>query len=102
MNICGLNICRAAVDHFGEKSQIIVAIEEMSELTKALTKWEREIGSTSEIAEEIADVEIMLAQLKYIFQGKDTGLPDTSFGELVQVFRQKKEMRLLEILRCRK
>ena len=95
-------IYQAAVEHFGEKSQIIVAIEEMSELIKELTKWERGIGSTAGIAEEIADVEIMLQQLKYIFLGKDTGLPDTHFDDLVGVFKQKKKARLLEILQCLK
>lgn len=64
-----------AVHKFGEKAQILMAIEEMSELTKALLKYLRfkEFGQGEEgdvlaaISEERADVEIMLNQLHVIF-----------------------------------
>lgn len=57
-----------AVKHYGMQSQIDVAIEEMSELIKALLKTRRVGGgSVSSVAEEIADVEIMIEQLKIIF-----------------------------------
>ena len=52
---------------FGEDNQIIVAIEELAELQKELTKWIRGKGHICNIAEEIADVQIMLAQLKFMF-----------------------------------
>lgn len=58
---------------FGEKSQIIKCIEEMSELQKCLCKLllnDKESGLIGDIAEEIADVEIMIEQLK-IFFGPD-------------------------------
>lgn len=41
-----------------------VAIEEMSELTKEIIKWKRYKNNGDAVAEEIADVEIMLEQLK--------------------------------------
>lgn len=41
---------------FGEDNQIIVAIEELAELQKELTKWIRGKGHICNIAEEIADV----------------------------------------------
>ena len=47
--------------------QITVAFEEMSELQKELCKYLRGRGSFEHIAEEIADVEIMLEQLKMLF-----------------------------------
>ena len=60
-----------AVDTYGEDSQINMAVEEMSELIKALMKLRRNDVDKKEIfrniAEEIADVEIMLEQLKLIF-----------------------------------
>lgn len=60
----------AAVDKWGSHSQILIAIEEMSELTKALLKFirygERE-GVLDAIQEERADVSIMLNQLEVIF-----------------------------------
>lgn len=64
-----------AVKKFGEKAQILMAVEEMSELTKALLKYIRfkDFGHGNEgevmaaISEERADVEIMLNQLHVIF-----------------------------------
>lgn len=53
--------------HFGDKNQITVAIEELSELQKELCKYLRGDMDYYNIAEEIADVEIMLEQLKIIF-----------------------------------
>jgi len=64
-----------AVEKFGKRAQMLVAIEEMSELTKALLKYVRyeDFGQGDEesilnsIAEERADVAIMLSQLEVIF-----------------------------------
>lgn len=61
---------KAAVQKFGERAQILVAIEEMSELTKALLKYIRHEDFNQgdyddiveSIAEERADVSIMLNQ----------------------------------------
>lgn len=44
--------------------QYVVAIEEMAELTKTLTKHLRGKTDLEAITEEIADVEIMLEQVK--------------------------------------
>ncbi|MCL2563586.1 MAG: hypothetical protein FWE08_06085 [Oscillospiraceae bacterium] len=60
---------------FGEKSQTDMAIEEMSELTKAILKYRRAKSfeesnvMKEQIIEEIADVYIMLAQLVLIYDG---------------------------------
>lgn len=63
----GDEICWAALETFGKSSQMQVAIEEMSELTKELCKNGRGQENTTHIAEEIADVEIMLRQMKMLF-----------------------------------
>lgn len=60
-------IFREAIDYFGDTSQKIMVIEEMSELIKELCKELRDRGNTENIAEEIADVEITLAQIKMIY-----------------------------------
>lgn len=63
-------ILEAAIDAWGPEMQIIVAIEEMSELTKALTKYIRADDAATivtNIREEMADVGIMLNQLSLIF-----------------------------------
>lgn len=54
-----------AVQKYGANSQCYMAIEEMSELIKALCNYHR--GREANIAEEIADVYIMLQQLQIIF-----------------------------------
>ena len=57
-------IFKEAIFVFGETAQEEVAIEEMAELIQAITHKHR--GREHNIAEEIADVEIMLEQLKII------------------------------------
>ena len=54
-----------AVRGYGKAHQVMMAIEEMSELIKALCNESR--GRPHNIAEEIADVFIMLHQLVIIF-----------------------------------
>lgn len=50
---------------FGDVTQTIVAIEELSELQKELCKWLRDSKrDITPIMEEIADVRIMLEQLQ--------------------------------------
>lgn len=56
-----------AVRTYGKQSQLVMAMEEMSELTKELSKNIRGEKNVSAISEEIADVEIMLEQLKVIY-----------------------------------
>lgn len=60
-------ICQAALETFGKELQVTMAIEEMSELTKELCKNGRGQENTTHIAEEIADVEIMLQQMVMLF-----------------------------------
>ncbi|MDD3091755.1 MAG: hypothetical protein PHH09_01465 [Methanoregulaceae archaeon] len=63
-------LCRDAVERWGEDDQMIVAVEELSELVHALTKLCR--GNTPDraasIAEEIADVELVLKQVVFIME----------------------------------
>jgi len=47
-------------NHYGKQAQTLKCIEEKAELTQALCK-------NTNIAEEIADVEIMLEQIKYLY-----------------------------------
>lgn len=56
-----------ALEHWGLDAQIDIAIEEMSELTKELCKYKRGQGNIDHIAEEIADVFIMLGQMEIAF-----------------------------------
>ena len=64
-------IYQDAIAIFGQISQKVMAIEEMSELTKELCKELRDRGNIENIADELADVEITLAQLKIIYNIHD-------------------------------
>lgn len=57
-------ILENAIERYGAKAQEGVAQEECAELIQAISKKHR--GKPHNIAEEIADVEIMLEQLKII------------------------------------
>ena len=56
-----------AIDTYGSENQLKMVIEEMAELQKEICKFWRGKDNKDQIAEEVADLEIMLAQLKMIF-----------------------------------
>ena len=62
-------ICKKAVDTYGEHSQMIKCVEECSELQRAIARTilDQPIGTVqpkNNFVEELADVEIMLQQMK--------------------------------------
>lgn len=61
------DIYTAAVKKYGIEPQLIVCMEEMAELAKEISKNIRGAKNISNISEEIADVEIMLEQLRVIY-----------------------------------
>ena len=99
-------VMQECIDTYGADKQIDQAIEEMSELTKALLKHRRKaiqleggnvnptpdtdlVKARTDILEETADVIIMLTQIIMIFGGRD-------FVERIiesKVDRQKKRLR---------
>lgn len=56
-------IYRLALDTYGAEAQTIMVFEEMAELQKELCKHARGTDNLEAIAEEIADVQIMLEQM---------------------------------------
>ena len=87
---CDERIMRQAIETYGVQSQCDVAIEEMAELTKAIVKIRRvadDYGKTQaaldNLLEEIADVDIMIDQLKIMCGPKQ-----------VEEYRKKKLERL--------
>lgn len=51
----------------GERTQMVVALEELSECQKEICKFLRGEGDAGHLAEEIADATIVLEQMRYIF-----------------------------------
>lgn len=87
-------------DHYGYEPQSRQLIEEMAELTVALNKaWRKTFDTVDKIPnmddeerieEEIADVEIMLSQIKYLLEiGED---------ELSQIVEKKLDRQIDRII----
>lgn len=91
MGEAGREILLDALEHYGERAQVDMMLEEMAELSKALLKLRRaqkfrEPGQwllMEDVAEEIADVQIVLDQMKMLYPMWDG-------------FRRKKLQRLEE------
>jgi DNA-binding transcriptional regulator GbsR (MarR family) len=79
-------ILSKAIAVYGVENQTIKAIEEMSELIKELSKVLLGKEDNDHIREEIADVEIMIEQLKDMY--------DTHDGKNIEAFRNEKITRL--------
>lgn len=59
---------KQAIDLYGEKAQKLVAIEEMSELTKEICKDFRGQLNREHLIEELADVTITIDQLMMMYE----------------------------------
>jgi hypothetical protein len=59
-----------AIEHYGREKQCMMTAEECAELIQALSKALRYEGESfvRQVAEEVADVEIMLEQVKRMFE----------------------------------
>lgn len=81
-------VLREAIKTYGEDMQKNIAIEEMAELTKEICKDKRGLSGKLHMAEEIADVEIMIEQLKIMY----------GLHEHVNDFKKSKVFRLAKRL----
>ena len=86
------------VEHYPTKDQIIIWIEEMSELTKELCKWYRKYDEAEgdiappllkNIKEEVTDVTISLDQIKFLIRFLE--------DELMEIYKQKTDRQLKRI-----
>ena len=81
-------LCTQAVNHFGSDSQTMMCIEEMAELQKELCKHSRGRNNYYDIAEEIADVQIMLEQMIILHDCRDA----VEDWKIAKLFRLKELM----------
>lgn len=63
------SVCQKAIYTYGAEHQQVKALEELGELSSALAR--AIIGGEHNVEEEIADVEIMLVQLRLMFTAKN-------------------------------
>ena len=85
-----IKIYKQAIKTYGEKAQKLMAIEEMSELTKEICKDFRGLLDREHLIEELADVLIMLDQMLLMYK--------VSGEEICQMCERKME-RLKERLK---
>ncbi|WIF95149.1 hypothetical protein [Caminicella sporogenes] len=87
-----MDIYSKAIKVFGKETQLIKAVEELSELQKEICKFL--ISRTGNVEEEIADVKIMIRQLEKVFD-----------KEIIQKWEEEKIKRLskvCEVVECAK
>lgn len=86
---------KKAIKKWGCQTQVEMLKEECAELIVALCKYGRFTNGTTllDIAEEIADVEIMIEQFKAMY-------PYTAVQKQVSRFKEQKLQRLNELLGC--
>ena len=62
------SVCEKAIYTFGAEHQKIKAMEELGELIQAISR--SILGQEHNVEEELADVEIMICQLRKMFQSE--------------------------------
>ena len=67
-------VLKKAICKYGKQAQLDVAVEEMAELTKEIIKSKRGASNYRQIVEELADVYIMLTQIRLICKIRDEEL----------------------------
>lgn len=91
-----LEVCEKCIEKYGEEKQMDIAIEEMSELIKAICKWKRNtkpseaVSLRDNVIEELVDVNIVCQQLYMMFVGES----ETQFNSLMlfKLNRQKERL----------
>ena len=70
-------LAEKAINKFGRENQLKVVIEELAELIMTINHVERRKKDWTDLASEIADVEIMITQLKIMT------LTDKEYGKIL-------------------
>lgn len=84
------DIPKAAIEFYGQDHQLNKAAEELAELIQAVNKWrESPEAERFNLLQEIADVEIMIFQLKEIAKIEDS---DIEISKLLKVDRLNERM----------
>jgi hypothetical protein len=92
-------IFNRATKTYGKLAQFYVAVEEMAELTvEIMNHCNRGVFNEHKIREEIADVEIMMEQLKLLVDVDDSSYPSFVEDFSVSQWRDYKVRRLEERL----
>lgn len=84
------DIPKAAIEFYGHDHQLNKATEELGELIQAVNKWrESPENERFNLLQEIADVEIMIFQLKEIAKIEDS---EVGIAKLLKIARLNERM----------
>ena len=81
-------IFQRTIDQWGVQPQLIMFVEESSELNKEISKYLRGKDNLKEISEEIVDCQIMLDQLIHIFNFDDKLLKEIRKQKIERIERR--------------
>lgn len=84
-------VMQRAIAAYGAEAQLVVAIEEFSELIKEICKHKRYMDNTGAIIEEVADCYIMLEQVQMIFGLGSTVISDAMDKKIKRLKRRLDE-----------
>ncbi len=85
-----------ALAKYGVGTQLIIAMEEMGELIQAISKNMRGVSNLYNVAEEIADVGVMLDQLMIVFKNEDI----VRMNRKEKIEKLDEEMKKDEMINC--
>ena len=90
------NIYNDAIDKWGETAQLDQMVEEMAELTLAISKYKRQlnnslldyqkVGVMDNLYTEIADVKLMIEEMEFMF-GKEN--VDKAYKKQLEKFKKE-------------
>ena len=87
-----LEVLKQAIDKYGCDKQVLVAVEELSELQKELLKnINRGKDNIKDIILELADVSIMTIQLGMIYEKQDSNFAEKFNGAIDYKIQRLKE-----------
>jgi len=82
---------RKVINKFGKEAQCRQVMEECAELIQAVNKNLRSAGAKENLIEEMADVGIMLDQLRIMFEIKEVEINKIRLEKMKQIKRMVEE-----------
>lgn len=86
------DLLQQATDMWGEESQMLLAIEECGELIAVLSQYMRGRKTKADVIEEIADVSLVMRQLRLLF-----GQNEVTLIEINKIKRLKMRLERCDI-----
>lgn len=83
-------IYKKAIEIYGEREQSAMAMEECGELIRAINKYHRKDSNENRknLIEEIADVRIMIEQLKIMYSISEDEIEDAYLGKVFRLIQR--------------